>query len=130
MVDRGVYYTGGSLNPARSFGPSVVLGTFYPYHWIYWVGPLLGSLLASGFYTLVKALEYETVSPAQDDDGEGLAMQDEKSDTATRTETNAQGDEIVSSASLYGGTVTAGPVPGGGWAVTADLDLESGSKPE
>ncbi|MFD3456215.1 sensor histidine kinase [Streptomyces sp. NPDC058691] len=26
-------------------------------------------------------------------------------------------------AALYGGTVTAGPVPGGGWTVTTDLDL-------
>lgn len=35
---------------------------------IYWVGPLLGSLLASGFYTLIKALEYETANPGQDFD--------------------------------------------------------------
>ncbi|KAK8003194.1 hypothetical protein PG989_002913 [Apiospora arundinis] len=62
----GVYYTGGSVNPARSFGPCVVLGSFNHYHWIYWVGPILGSLLASGFYLLVKALEYETVNPDQD----------------------------------------------------------------
>jgi signal transduction histidine kinase len=27
-------------------------------------------------------------------------------------------------AALYAGTVTAGPAPGGGWTVTADLDLE------
>ena len=30
-----VYYTGGSVNPARSFGPCVVLHSFYDYHWIY-----------------------------------------------------------------------------------------------
>lgn len=65
----GVYYTGGSVNPARSFGPCVVLGTFNSYHWIYWVGPVLGSLLATGFYLFVKALEYETVNPEADTDG-------------------------------------------------------------
>ena len=31
----GVYYTGGSLNPARSLGPDVVLHTFDTYAWIY-----------------------------------------------------------------------------------------------
>jgi hypothetical protein len=66
----GVYYTGGSLNPARSFGPCVILHSFHTYHWIYWVGPVLGSLLASGFYMFIKALEYETVNPEQDDSGE------------------------------------------------------------
>ncbi|KAI0967944.1 aquaporin-like protein [Xylaria arbuscula] len=62
----GVYYTGGSLNPARSLGPSVVTASFVHYHWIYHVGPILGTLLASGFYITIKALEYETVNPEVD----------------------------------------------------------------
>ncbi|EKD21548.1 MIP family channel protein [Drepanopeziza brunnea f. sp. 'multigermtubi' MB_m1] len=62
----GVYYTGGSVNPARSFGPSVVSREFHSYHWIYWVGPILGSIVASGFYLLMKMLEYETANPGQD----------------------------------------------------------------
>jgi hypothetical protein len=31
----GVQYTGGSLNPARSFAPCVITGTFDKEHWIY-----------------------------------------------------------------------------------------------
>jgi aquaporin related protein len=62
----GVYFTGGSVNPARSFGPSVVSHKFFGYHWIYWVGPIFGSLLASGFYKFIKMLEYETANPHQD----------------------------------------------------------------
>lgn len=62
----GVYYTGGSLNPARSFGPCVVVHSFYSYHWIYWVGPVLGSTLAAVFYMFIKGLEYESVNLVSD----------------------------------------------------------------
>jgi hypothetical protein len=65
---KGVYFTGGSLNPARSFGPDVVNHTFDGYHWLYWLGPALGSLLAVVFYRLIKVLEYETANPGQDFD--------------------------------------------------------------
>jgi aquaporin rerated protein, other eukaryote len=61
-----IFFTGGSLNPARSFGPDVVLGTFNGYHWIYWVGPMLGAVLAVLFYRFVKMLEYETANPGAD----------------------------------------------------------------
>ena len=64
----GVYFTGGSLNPARSFGPAVVNLSFVHYHWIYWVGPVLGSIVAAGFYKFIKILEYETANPDQDND--------------------------------------------------------------
>ncbi|CAN9395627.1 unnamed protein product [Alternaria sp. RS040] len=64
----GVYFTGGSLNPARSFGPAVVNLEFAPYHWIYWLGPILGSVIAAGFYKFIKILEYETANPGQDMD--------------------------------------------------------------
>ncbi|EGY16427.1 hypothetical protein VD0002_g1148 [Verticillium dahliae] len=64
----GVQFTGGSLNPARSFGPCVVTATFDKEHWIYWVGPLIGSLIAVVFYKFIKMLEYEMVSPGADGD--------------------------------------------------------------
>lgn len=64
----GVFFTGGSLNPARSFGPAVVDREFAGYHWIYWLGPVLGSLVAAGFYKFIKVLEYETANPGQDMD--------------------------------------------------------------
>lgn len=54
----GVYYTGGSVNPARSFGPAVVSHTFASYHWIYWAGPILGAILASTFYMFIKACKF------------------------------------------------------------------------
>ncbi|XP_004691766.2 PREDICTED: aquaporin-8 [Condylura cristata] len=36
--------SGACMNPARAFGPAVV-ANYWTYQWIYWVGPLLASLL-------------------------------------------------------------------------------------
>ncbi|KAF2441508.1 aquaporin-like protein [Karstenula rhodostoma CBS 690.94] len=54
----GVFMTGGSLNPARSFGPAVVVG-FQSYDWIYLLGPLLGAALGGGTFSLIKFLQDE-----------------------------------------------------------------------
>jgi aquaporin related protein len=60
-----VFWTGGSMNPARSLAPCIVNGSWPSYLWIYFVGPIAGVILAVLVYKLVKALEYET---AQDQD--------------------------------------------------------------
>ncbi|OJD35153.1 mip family channel protein [Diplodia corticola] len=64
----GVYYTGGSLNPARSIGPCIVTNTWDSTHWIYWLGPAIGCAFAIGFYKFIKILEYEMANPGQDGD--------------------------------------------------------------
>ena len=58
-----MFWTGGSLNPARSFGPEVAVHKFHSTQWIYWVGPLCGSLLAVILFAVVKSLEYESANP-------------------------------------------------------------------
>jgi len=50
--------TGASLNPARSLGPALVAGA-WDNHWVYWVGPLTGAILAAVVYTV----SFRTVSP-------------------------------------------------------------------
>ncbi|XP_076840032.1 aquaporin-4 [Brachyhypopomus gauderio] len=37
--------SGGSMNPARSLGPAIIVG-FWEHHWVYWIGPVLGAILA------------------------------------------------------------------------------------
>ncbi|KAI9092436.1 aquaporin-like protein [Phlyctochytrium arcticum] len=44
--------TGASMNPARSFGPAVVSGT-WKWHYAYWVGPLVASLVVGCLYKII-----------------------------------------------------------------------------
>nr|QKE23041.1 aquaporin 14 [Xiphophorus maculatus] len=41
----GARFSGASMNPARSLGPAIITG-FWENHWVYWIGPIIGALLA------------------------------------------------------------------------------------
>ena len=54
-------FTGGSFNPARSFGPAVASGIFEAQA-VYWIGPIVGAVLAALLYdTLFIRREREPV---------------------------------------------------------------------
>ncbi|XP_046292116.1 aquaporin-2 [Marmota monax] len=45
----GIYYTGCSMNPARSLAPAIITGKFDD-HWVFWIGPLVGAIVGSLLY--------------------------------------------------------------------------------
>jgi len=57
----GVPLTGASMNPARTFGPALISGA-WEFHWIYWVGPILGGIIAGIImnWLYVKKAELES----------------------------------------------------------------------
>jgi MIP family channel proteins len=46
----GFPFTGAAVNPARAFGPAVITRNHWTNHGVYWVGPLLGGVLAGVIY--------------------------------------------------------------------------------
>ncbi|KAL7397856.1 hypothetical protein ABVT39_000799 [Epinephelus coioides] len=41
----GARFSGASMNPARTLGPAIITG-FWEHHWVYWLGPAIGAILA------------------------------------------------------------------------------------
>ncbi|EGX96316.1 aquaporin [Cordyceps militaris CM01] len=131
----GVYFTGGSLNPARSVGPCIVLHSFPSYHWIYWVGPGIGSVVAAGFYHLINILEYETANSGQDfneKEMDRFVFDEEAAHTGAhivRPDATDVLDPIVSpvASPAASGDVHRGPCPGGLASPAAPSLIPNGS---
>ncbi|SYW76061.1 uncharacterized protein UHO2_03790 [Ustilago hordei] len=72
----GTNYTGGSLNPARTLGPNVVLGLFESYDWIYFIAPYAAAVVTAGFYQGLKYFQYESANIGQDADDSKQVFKD------------------------------------------------------
>lgn len=53
--------SGTSLNPARSFGPALV-SWFWRNHWLYWIAPPLGAMLAVGAFRLLPMGKHDVLT--------------------------------------------------------------------
>lgn len=63
----GGAFDGASMNPARAFGPALVSGK-WRYHWIYWVGPLIGGGFAGLLYEWLMVPSEPLHQPLQPED--------------------------------------------------------------
>lgn len=45
--------SGASMNPARSFGPALVSGS-WSHQWIYWLGPIVGAIAGAFAYQMIR----------------------------------------------------------------------------
>jgi len=59
-------YTNAAINPARAFATSVVATEFTQDHWIYWIGPMFGGILAAALHIMFCYLDYDLYTPGID----------------------------------------------------------------
>lgn len=65
---------GCSINPTRSFGPALITamrsesGAVWKHHWIFWVGPIVGSLLAVVWYKIMSLHDHPIMQDIRAED--------------------------------------------------------------
>ncbi len=57
--------SGASMNPARSFGPALISGTWQD-HWIYWLGPLIGACIGAIAYQILRSPKVQAAKRPQE----------------------------------------------------------------
>ncbi|KAF8337531.1 aquaporin-like protein [Cantharellus anzutake] len=89
-----INYTGTGLNPARSFGPAVVEG-FRHDHWVFWIGPIIGSLAAASFYSYLQYSKYWTLGNCEDDAHGPILPLSEREPIALASGIVVRGREVI-----------------------------------
>ncbi|KAI4156625.1 MAG: hypothetical protein LQ340_000128 [Diploschistes diacapsis] len=97
------------IAPVGIFAPCVVQRGFPNYHWIYWLGPALGSCLSALVYRIIKMLEYETANPDQDDDGEPQAVTTPEGLATTGSNSSPQASTLQGQGFFQGNGYQSGP---------------------
>eukprot|EP01062_Namystynia_karyoxenos_P001973 TRINITY_DN10688_c0_g1_i3.p1 TRINITY_DN10688_c0_g1~~TRINITY_DN10688_c0_g1_i3.p1 ORF type:complete len:373 (+),score=88.83 TRINITY_DN10688_c0_g1_i3:108-1121(+) len=84
--------TNCSINPARSFGPALVTGEWKD-HWIFWVGPMSGALVAAGLHQLLLRQDASGQANSRLCPAEAPALNDRDADLRTEAMTEAAPSE-------------------------------------
>ncbi|XP_077580702.1 aquaporin FA-CHIP-like [Stigmatopora nigra] len=53
-----ISFTGCGINPARTFGPALIMNDFTN-HWVYWVGPMSGGVAAALVYDFLLSPKFD-----------------------------------------------------------------------
>nr|BDI24353.1 aquaporin-1 [Peronia verruculata] len=97
-----VPYTRAGMNPARSFGPALIMG-IWDSHWVFWVGPLVGALLAGLLYEYIfaagatfagaKKCLLRTKKPRKQPEPEKAPLEEVKNDVIEIDESKIDGEK-------------------------------------
>jgi MIP family channel proteins len=79
----GIPVSGGSMNPARSFGPALV-SLNLSYEWVYWIAPTIGAILAVLCFRAIKHHRAEGIGDGDRDDKNTLSASEFQSNKRGR----------------------------------------------